>query len=181
MTFAKAGLLTAGFVAAFALGVTTAPTIRDNWNRMDAPEEAVVAQPAGKSAPAPARTDRPTTRARTSSRAPEAVAPKKAPDTIDRIAVNLWEPELRDRVKAVLNPGARLELAAADFSTPEQFMTVAHAARNTKVPFVVLKDRVLNQGQSLADAIHEFKPELDEKAEVTRARAAARSDLELAG
>ena len=60
-------------------------------------------------------------------------------------------------------------------------MTVAHAARNTQVPFMVLKDRLLNQGQSLAEAIHEFKPELDAKAEVTRARAAARSDLEIAG
>jgi hypothetical protein len=47
------------------------------------------------------------------------------------------------------------------------------------VPFVVLKDRVLNQGESLAEAISEFKPELDAKAEVTRASAAARSDLEI--
>ena len=60
-------------------------------------------------------------------------------------------------------------------------MTVAHAARNTSVPFVVLKDRVLNQGKSLADAIHEFKPELDAKAEVARARSEARSDLDIAG
>ena len=60
-------------------------------------------------------------------------------------------------------------------------MTTAYAARNTKVPFVVLKDRVLNQGQSLAEAIREFKPDLDAKAEVQRARTAARSDLEITG
>ena len=60
-------------------------------------------------------------------------------------------------------------------------MTVAHAARNTQVPFVVLKDRVLNRGESLAEAIREFKPELDAKSEVARARAEARSDLEIAG
>ena len=59
-------------------------------------------------------------------------------------------------------------------------MTVAHAARNTKVPFMVLKHRVLNEGQSLADAIHEFKPALDAKAEVQRARVAARTDLDIA-
>jgi hypothetical protein len=182
MTFRKAGLLTTGFVAAFAVGVMTGPTIRDNWSRMNAPEEAAAAQPAEKSASAPVKNDRPATRARTSSsRAPEAIAPKKAYNTIQEIAVNLWEPELRDRVKAVLNPGSRLDVAAADFDSSEQFMTVAHAARNTKVPFMVLKDRVLNRGQSLAEAIHEFKPELDAKAEVTRARAAARSDLEIAG
>jgi hypothetical protein len=46
---------------------------------------------------------------------------------------------------------------------------------------MVLKDRVLNQGQSLAQAIHEFKPDLDARAEVTRAHAAAREDLESAG
>ena len=83
-------------------------------------------------------------------------------------------------MKAVLNSGARPEDAAADFDSAEQFMTVAHAARNTQVPFMVLKDRLLNQGQSLSEAIHEFKPELNAKAEVTRARAAARSDLEIA-
>jgi hypothetical protein len=182
MTLGKAGLLTTGFVAAFAVGVMTAPTIRDNWDRMNAPEQAVAAQPAEKSAPATAKADRPATRARaSSSRAPEAVAPRKATNTIETVAVNVWEPELRDRAKAVLNPGSRLEDAADEFDSPEQFMTVAHAARNTKVPFMVLKDRVLNRGQSLADAIREFKPELDVKDEVTRARAAARADLEIAG
>jgi hypothetical protein len=81
-------------------------------------------------------------------------------------------------VKAVLNPGAKPEIAAADFDGAEQFLTVAHAARNTDVPFMVLKDRVVNQGQSLAQAIHELRPDLDARAEVTRARAAAREDLE---
>jgi hypothetical protein len=95
--------------------------------------------------------------------------------------VAVWEPELRDRVKDVLSPGANLELAAADFTDTEQFVTVAHAARNTKVPFMVLKDRVLNHGQSLSETIRELKPELDAKAEVRRARNAARADLDLAG
>ena len=182
MTVGKAGLLTAGFVAAFAVGVMTGPTIRDSWHQTDAPEQAVVAQPAQESAPAPVKADRPAMRAKASSaRAREAVAPERASNTIQTVAINLWEPELRDRVKAVLSPGARLELAAEDFDTAEHFMTVAHAAQNTKVPFVVLKDRVLNQEQSLEEAIREFKPELDEEAEVTRARAAARADLEITG
>ena len=84
MTFGKAGLITTGFVAAFALGVMTGPTIRDNWSRMNAPEEAVAAQPAEKSAPAPVKADRPAPRARASSsrvarsRADDVVAAKKA-------------------------------------------------------------------------------------------------------
>lgn len=182
MTVRKAGLLTAGFVAVFALGVMTSPTIRENWSQMNAPEATVVTPAAEPGAPARVKGERPAPRARSSSsRAHEVVAPKKASNTVETIPVSVWEPELRDRVKAVLNPGARLEIAAADFDNAEQFMTVAHAARNTQVPFMVLKDRVLNQGQSLAEAIREFKPELDATAEVTRARAAARSDLEITG
>jgi hypothetical protein len=184
MTFGKAGLLIAGIVAAFALGVMASPTIRDSWDRMNAPEAAVAAPSAERKAPAAVTASRPAPRARaSSSRAPEpeVVAAKKAPNTIQTHVVDLWEPEQRDRAKAVLNPGARLEIAVEDFDTPEQFMTVAHAARNTNVPFMVLKDRVVNRGQSLAEAIREIKPELDAKAEVTRARAAARSDLGIAG
>jgi hypothetical protein len=103
--------------------------------------------------------------------------PAKEPGGVSGVAVSVWEPELRNRVKAVLNPGAKIEVAADDFATAEQFVTVAHAAKNTQVPFMVLKDRVLYQGTTLADAIHEFKPELDAKAEVNRAREAARTDL----
>ena len=46
---------------------------------------------------------------------------------------------------------------------------------------MVLKHRVLDEGRSLADAIHELKPELNAQTEVTRARDAAREDLEIAG
>jgi len=180
MTIGKAGLLTAGFVAVFALGVATGPTIRDDWSRMRAPQAAVAAPTADTSAPAPVKAERPVARAKSSSaRVNEAVATKLPSNTIQTIEVSLWEPQVRDRVKHVLNPGSRLELAAEDFDSSEQFVTVAHAARNTNIPFMVLKDRVVNQGQPLAQAIREFKPELDAKAEVTRARAAARSDLEI--
>jgi hypothetical protein len=159
----------------------TGPTIREYWSnsRPNAPEETVAAPSVELGASAPVTAER---RARSSSsRAGDVIATKRASNTIQTIPVALWEPELRDRVKAVLNPGSRLEIAASDFDDAEQFITVAHAAHNTKVPFMVLKDRVLNQGQSLAEAIREFKPELDAKAETTRARTAARSDLEIAG
>ena len=182
MTVGKAGLLTTGVVAAFAVGVMTGPTIRDNWSRMRAPQTAVAPPSIETSAPAPVKAERPAVRTRSSSsRTHEAAAAKKPSNAIQRIEVSMWEPELRNRVKAVLNPGSRLEIAAADFDSSEQFVTTAHAARNTKVPFVLLKDRVLNQGQSLTAAIHEFKPELDARAEVQRARTAARSDLEITG
>jgi hypothetical protein len=142
---------------------------------MNTPEMTASA-PADTSAPAPVKAKRPAHRA--PSR--EAVTARKDTGRIASVPVSVWQPELRDRVKAVLNPGARLELAAEDFTSAEQFVTVAHAARNTQVPFMVLKDRVVNQNQSLAEAIHEFKPDLDAKAEVKRARVEARSDLDIA-
>ena len=106
--------------------------------------------------------------------------PAPAPaGSVTTVAVDMWEPELRDRAKAVLNRGTKIELAAADFATAEEFLTVAHAARNTQVPFMVLKHRVLNEQRTLADAIHELKPELDAKAEAARAREAARKARDL--
>ena len=101
-------------------------------------------------------------------------------EKMETVAVSMWEPELRDRVKTVLNRGADPEIAAADFRSAEQFMTVAHAARNTQVPFMLLKHRVLEEGQTLAAAIEQSKPELNAKDEVARAQAAARADLDIA-
>ena len=177
MTLGKAGLITAGVVGVVALGIAAGPTIEKNWSRTDAP----VAQAVEPSVP-PSETAVPASHARPAPpRTHHVAAVKKESNAIETVAVTMWEPEFRDRVKAVLNRGAQPEIAAADFASAEQFMTVAHAARNTQLPFMVLKDRVLNQGQSLAQAIHEFKPDLDARAEVTRAHAAAREDLESAG
>lgn len=173
MTVGKASLLTAGVIATFAIGVAAGPTIRDSWSKIEKPTASATAAAAEPAAPAPARTE---ARAKTSSAHARAAG---ASNVIRTVPVSLWDRDLRDRVKGVLNPGTRLEIAAADFGDSEQFITVAHAARNTEVPFMVLKDRVINQGQSLTNAIRELKPELNAKAEVTRARAEARSDLEV--
>lgn len=175
MTVGKAGLLTAGLVAMVTLGVVMAPSIHDSWSKMTAPHATAAAPAADSSAAsaaAPVKAARTAPRARTHA----AAAARNASNSVRTVPVSLWEPELRDRVKDVLNPGTHLELAAADFGDAEQFITVAHAARNTNVPFVVLKDRVLNQRQTLTEAIHELKPGLDAKAEVTHARAQAKSD-----
>jgi len=184
MTFGKASLLTGGLVAMFALGVESGPAIRDSWSKTRV-AESTVATPAANidtAAPAePVKAVRPAPRARTAARASDPLRANRDDGSIHAIAVSLWEPQLRNRVKTVLNPGTQLDLAATDFDSSEQFITVAHAARNTNVPFVVLKDRVLNQRKSLAEAIREFKPDLDARAEVARARSEARSDLDIAG
>ena len=85
--------------------------------------------------------------------------------------------ELHDRLKPLLKSGADMSIASDGFKSAEQFATVAHAARNTDVPFMLLKHRVLNEGDTLVAAIRKSKPEVDPVVEVDRARAEARADL----
>jgi hypothetical protein len=87
------------------------------------------------------------------------------------------EPRLHARLKPMLNRGAQMDIAADGFRSGEEFAAVAHAARNTNVPFMVLKHRVVAEGRTLADAIHDAKPEVDAPAEAARAEAAAKSDI----
>ena len=105
----------------------------------------------------------------------DAPARGSAPRLVMTIPVSA--PELHERMKAVLARGTKLPLAVAGFTNAEQFATLAHAARNTQVPFILLKHRVLTEHRSLADAIRASKPDLDAEAEVERARSAAKSDL----
>lgn len=99
----------------------------------------------------------------------------EAPKLVMTIPVTA--PALHNRMKPVLARGTKINLAVEGFGDAEQFATIAHAARNTQVPFILLKHRVLTEHQSLADAIRASKPDLDANAEVQRARSAAKSDL----
>ena len=182
MTVGKASVLAASFVGAVALGVAIGPTVQDKWSstRQTSATDTIVTERAPAPAPVPdtARARRPATKAVSARSRDGRPAESNPPGSVRSLHVAVWDSDVRDRVQKVLNKGTRIELAAEDFETPVEFVTVAHAARNTNVPFVVLKQRVLNEGQTLAEAIHQAKPELDAKAEVARARAAAQADLE---
>ena len=179
MTAGKAAALTAGFVGAFAIGVAVGPSVRD---RLPVEKTRVAVPPAETTvttAPAPTASKPP---ARTARARATASAPKTAPSSAVKAnaassSVPVSEPRLHARLKPVLNRGARMDVAAEGFRSAEEFATVAHAARNTDVPFMVLKHRVLIDGRTLADAIHEAKPAADAKAEVARAEAAAKEDI----
>jgi len=123
MTLGKATLLTGGLVAMFALGVASGPTIHDSWSNTSR-AESTVATPAATPADvdtvspaAPVRTSRPVPRDRAAARASESATVKKPDGAIQTVAVSLWEPQLRTRVKRVLNQGSQLDLAAADFGS----------------------------------------------------------------
>ncbi len=163
MTFGKSVTVVLVLVAVVALGVIAGPRL---MHRAD--EAPVATPPVTTSEPAAPATAEPSRAARPSSRAESTRnVPEVAPTT----------PELQKALKPLLSYGTNLDKAADGFKTGAQFAAVAHAAKNTSVPFVVLKHRVLNEKKSLAAAIHESKPELNANREATRAWDEARQEL----
>jgi hypothetical protein len=154
--FDRTSRVVLGVVAAFALGMVAGAQLDRTTPSMT---QAVEAAPA--SAPEPA-TATPPARAR-------AVRLERVPPAT--------APAVQRQVRLLLNSGADPEMAAQGFGNARELITVAYAARNTDIPFVLLKHRVLQEKMSLASAIQKSRPELDEIAEVNRARAEARADL----
>lgn len=155
--FDRTSRVVLGVVAAFAFGMIAGAQLeRPSTPSMS---QALEAAPAVVSAPAPA-----TLAARARAVRLERVPPATAP-------------AVQQHVKRLLNAGTNPEMAAEGFGNARELMTVAYAARNTDIPFVLLKHRVLRERMSLASAIQQSRPELDEVAEVNRARAEARADL----
>lgn len=160
--------LIVGGLAVAALGVWWGPSLMDRDTEVAAPPAAAVSPSAETAKP---RRAAPRASLATKNTEKTTIAPDVVP------ALPATQPELQVRLKPVLNRGTRMELAAEGFRDAEQFATVAHAARNTGVPFAVLKHRVLEEEQTLARAIRASKPDLDAEHEVTRASNAARFDI----
>jgi hypothetical protein len=162
MTFGKMTALGLALAGAFALGVWTGPQLTERADSTASVSEETGIVPGADRLPeetaAPARAARAATTAR--------------PVTVD-----VSMPELQARLKPVLNRGANMDIAAEGFRSAEQFAMVAHAARNTEVPFLLLKHRVLNEGKSVAEAIRESKPAVNAADEARLAQTQARSDI----
>ena len=174
----KTSAATLGLVGGLALGVWIGSEMTSGREAVSPGPAVVAAQEAETPAvaPQPAKPRRVTKVARDRAAAAiEAPAPDSAPKLVMTVPVSA--PELHQRIKPVLARGTKLPLAVEGFTDAEQFATVAHAARNTQVPFILLKHRVLTEGQSLEDAIRASRPDIDAKSEVQKARAAARSDI----
>jgi hypothetical protein len=151
MTFGKATLLTIGIAGALAIGIGLV-----NHRESTTADSATVAN--AQAAP---------------------IAANRA-DAVPAVAtrhVSPQSPELEHRLKPLLNKGTKMDSAAEGFKDWRDFATIAHASHNTQVPFVVLKHHVLNEGRTLESVISEFKPDLDAKAEASRAREEASHDL----
>jgi len=180
MRTGKTSAATLGLVGGLVLGAWIGSEL--TMSRTAAPEpaavttEAVQATPAATVAAKPKRATRVTRVARAaSSDTVAAPMPESTPKLVMTIPVSA--PELHARIKPVLARGTKLPLAAEGFTSAEQFATLAHAARNTQVPFILLKHRVLTEGQSLEDAIRASRPDVDARVEALRAKGEARADI----
>ena len=162
MTSGKATLLTIGLAGALAIGIGLSIA---NHRESTTADSATVAN--AQAAPIAAeRSTKP--------------VPANRADAVPAVAtrhVSPQSPELEHRLKPLLNKGTKMDSAAEGFKDWRDFATIAHASHNTQVPFVVLKHHVLNEGRTLESVISEFKPDLDAKAEASRAREEASHDL----
>lgn len=148
MTITTKSAVAAAVLGAFWLGVWSAPLVHNNDTTV-AKADIELAPAAASSKPSVARTP----------------------------VLAASDASVRDHVKPLLRSGTNTEKAAEGFKNAEQFMTVAHAAKNTDVPFMLLKHRVLTEKQSLAQAIRASRPELNASLEADRASLEARANL----
>jgi hypothetical protein len=165
MTFGRWLTFAVCLVAAMAVGIWISPYVRGY-------QSAAVEQTGGESAQSSEspQSAKQTAQSRRSARS-------RTADTATATNISLSAPELHAQLKPLLNKGANMNVAAQDFRDAEQFAAVAHAARNTEIPFMVLKHRVVSERKPLATAIREFKPDVDAAAQAKRAQAEARADM----
>jgi hypothetical protein len=184
MKTGRTSAATLGLVSGIVLGAWIGSELTTSRSETAPAPAAVTTQAVEPAAPtAPAKTQRVTRAARAASRtlradsgvAVGAPAPETAPKLVMTIPVSA--PELHARMKPVLARGTKLPIAVEGFTDAAQFATLAHAARNTQVPFILLKHRVLTQGQTLEEAIRASRPDLDARVEALRAKGEARADI----
>jgi hypothetical protein len=163
MTFGRWLIFAVCLVAAMAVGIWISPYIRGH-------QSAAVVQTAGE----PAQSAETHQSAKQTAQSRPAVSARSATKAAN---ISLSAPELHAQLKPLLNKGANMNVAAQDFREAEQFAAVAHAARNTEIPFMVRKHRVVSERKPLATAIRELKPDVDAAAQAKRAQAEARADM----
>jgi hypothetical protein len=150
------------WVGALVVGVLGAGAVVANRSRVEITPAVPVAAAAEPAAPVVSKAALPLPKARTPE--PE-VVPFMMSDELAAIA------------RPLLQPGTDLLTASEGFSSRESFLATAYAAKNNEIPFVILKDRIVAQRQSLTAAIADVKPEVDAKAEAARAISGARTEI----
>jgi len=180
MTWAKGLMLTLGFAGAMALGVLIGPHIthRDRAATDTAFSSAAESAAVEQSAVTPERAPHAALKTKKIASAKKA-SPSTPPRAAGATPLELppAAPALHERLKPLLNKGADMGKAAEDFNNAEQFASVAHAARNTDIPFMLLKHRTVSEGKNLEQAIRELKPAVNAAGEARKAREQAKADI----
>ena len=172
---------TLGIVGGLVLGAWIGSEIT-RTREADAPTPAAVTAEAPGQEPIAAKTavakPKRVTRVARAASGDTVSAPASSVETPKLVmTIPMSAPELHARMKPVLARGTKMPLAVEGFVDAEQFATLAHASRNTQVPFILLKHRVLTEGQSLEDAIRASRPDLDARVEALKAKGEARADI----
>ncbi len=90
-------------------------------------------------------------------------------------------PQLSSRVGALLPAGSNVQEASAGFKNLGQFIAAAHVSHNLGIPFDQLKATMLGPPhRSLGQAIHQLKPSVNSRHEVSIAKHEAKRDLHAA-
>jgi hypothetical protein len=163
MKLIKASTLVLALGGAFALGVWTGPYLTESLRtaRTETTPVMQVDQPATEQSP------RPSTRVARADVRPAA-------NPFEPVMTPSAEP-VQKIARSVLNEGTDVGIAADGFNDATLFVSTAYAAKNTGIPFMVLKHRMLKEGHTLSEAIRMQKPELDAVVEMERARTKARA------
>lgn len=164
MTILRTSALAAAMVASAAAGMWARPYVIGDKTADTPCGKTTLEQPASDA-----------TTARTDAAKPRATEPTAALSATSSEA--LITPAMKDRLRPLLAKGSDMSIYAEGFPSVERFAAVAHASHNTGVPFMMLKDRVVNQQMSLGHAIRSTKPGIDWKLEADRAEIEARSDV----
>jgi hypothetical protein len=173
MKLMKASMLVLAIGGAFALGVWTGPYLMDSVRtaRNETTTPVVqVDQPA--SATSELRRGRPSA----SETRVAGAAARPAANPFEPVMAPSAEP-VQKIARAALNDGTDVGIAADGFNDATLFVSAAYAAKNTGIPFMVLKHRMVKEGHTLSEAIRMSRPELDAIAEMERARSKARADV----
>ena len=168
MTATKATALALGLAGAYAIGVWTGPYVMESARMTGSETTTPVVQVDQPSA----REDVP----QPANRVARAVAgPASSP--FEPIMTASATP-VQQHAKSLLNQGTDVEMAADGFDDATLFVSTAYAARNTGIPFMLLKHRMLKEGRTLSEAIRMSKPELEAVLEMERARTKARAVIQ---
>jgi hypothetical protein len=85
--------------------------------------------------------------------------------------------KLSAKLQALLPPGTNVHDAARGFKNLGQFVAAVHVSRNLDIPFSGLKSKMMS-GESLGNAIHGLRPEVNAKEEAKKAHEQAKETMQ---